>query len=108
LGNYLPLDSREDVGHLFENYLIAERGKTNNLMRRNVRRYFWRTTAPSDGEIDYIEESASGEIFAYEFKWNPRKGEKARCPDKFRKTYPGAIFAVVTRDNYVDFVAAKI
>jgi len=108
LGNYLPFDCREDVGHIFENYLIVERGKTNNLLRRNVRRYFWRTTAPSDGEIDYIEESATGEIFAYEFKWSPKQGAKSRCPEKFRKAYPSATFVVVTRDNYVDFVAAKV
>jgi len=108
LGNYLPLDCREDVGHLFENYLISERGKTNNLLHRNVRRYFWRTSSPSDGEIDYIEESVSGDILAYEFKWNPKQGAKAKCPERFRKAYPDAAFHVISKDNYVNFVNAKV
>lgn len=108
LGNYLPLDCREDVGHLFENYLISERGKTNNLLHRAVQRYFWRTRIPSDGEIDYIEEDPAGTITAYEFKWNPKRDAKVRCPEKFRKAYPNATFVVVSRDNYVDFVNARI
>jgi len=56
---------------------------------------------------DSDDNSLVFEIFAYEFKWNPRQAEKARCPDKFRKAYPAATFLVVTKDNYVDFVAAR-
>ncbi len=108
LGNYLPLDCRDDVGHLFENYLIAERGKTNNLLRRNVQRYFWRTTSSADGEIDYIEESATGELVAYEFKFSPKKAALAKCPAKFRKAYPQAVFRVISTSNYADFVNAVI
>jgi len=108
LGNYLPLDCREDVGHLFENYLIAERGKTNNLLGRRVQRFFWRTATPSDGEIDYIEETPSGEIAAYEFKLNPKKAEQAKCPLKFQKAYPKAKFVVVSKNNYVDFINARL
>lgn len=108
LGNYLPLDCRDDVGHLFENYLIAERGKTNNYLRRNVQRYFWRTTSPSDGEVDYIEESPTGELTAYEFKFNPKKAATAKCPEKFKKAYPHAIFRVVSTDNYADFISCVI
>ncbi len=108
LGNYLALDCRNDVGHLFENYLIAERGKTNNLQRRNVRRYFWRTTSPADGEIDYIEENTQGDIFAYEFKLNSDKAAQAKIPAKFIKAYPNAIFRTISMSNYPDFVNAVI
>lgn len=104
LGNFLPLDCREDVGHLFENYLIAERAKSNAVMRANVQRYFWRLTTPSDGEIDYIEESSDGGIRAYEFKYNPKQAKKAKCPSKFMRAYPEAKWTVVSRDNYVGFV----
>ncbi len=106
LGNYLSLDSRDDVGHLFENYLIVERAKTNNLQRRNVRSYFWRTTSPADGEVDYIEETVQGDIFAYEFKMNPKKADKAAVPAKFAKAYPHAVFRTVSVSNYPDFINA--
>ncbi len=108
LGNYLALDSRDDVGHLFENYLIVERLKTNNLQRRNVRSYFWRTTSPADGEIDYVEETAQGEICAYEFKMNPKKAARANLPAKFARAYPNAVFRTVSTSNYPDFVTAVI
>ncbi len=108
LGNYLPLDCREDVGHLFENYLIAERGKNNAFRRVNVQRYFWRLTTPADGEIDYIEESSNGGIRAYEFKFGARQAKKAQCPSKFAKAYPDAAWTVISRDNYVGFVNGEL
>ncbi len=108
LGNYLTLENRNDVGHLFENYLIVERAKTNNLQRRNVRRYFWRTTSPADGEIDYIEETTNGEIYAYEFKLNPKKATQTKAPAKFMKAYPSAIFRTISPANYPDFINANI
>ena len=108
LGNYLPLDCREDVGHLFENYLIAERGKGNDVRRVKVQRYFWRLTTPSDGEIDYVEELPNGELRAYEFKYSPRQAKKAKCPSKFAKAYPEASWMVVSQENYVGFINGEI
>lgn len=108
LGNFLPLDCREDVGHLFENYLIVERGKSNAVRRMNVRRYFWRLTTPSDGEIDYIEEFPDGGMCAYEFKFGSKQAKKAKCPAKFAKAYPDATWSVVSRENYIGFVNGEI
>lgn len=108
LGNFLPLDSRDDVGHLFENYLIVERAKNNALRRIKSKCYFWRLTTPSDGEIDYIEELPGGEIRAYEFKYSPAQAKKAKCPAKFAKAYPDAKWSVVSRDNYVGFISGEM
>lgn len=108
LGNFLPLDCREDTGHLFENYLIAERGKSNAFRRMKVQRYFWRLTTPADGEIDYIEEFPDGELRAYEFKYNPKQVKKARCPLKFGRSYPDSSWTVVSRDNYIGFVNGEL
>ena len=108
IGNYLPLDCREDVGHLFENYLIAERGKSNAFRRVNVQRYFWRLTTPADGEIDYIEESPDIGLRAYEFKFSPKQAKKAKCPVKFMRAYPEAVWTVISRDNYVGFVNGEL
>ena len=107
LRNYLPSDCRDDLGHLFENYLISERIKNNNVRRRAVRCYFWRTSQPSDGEIDFIEENANGDISAYEFKLNPAKAARAKCPERFKKAYPNAKWYVVSKDNYVGFVSGE-
>ena len=108
LGNYLPLDCRDDVGHLFENYLIVERGKGNDVRRIKAQRFFWRLTTPSDGEIDYVEELPNGELRAYEFKYSPQQAKKAKCPSKFAKAYPEASWAVISRENYVDFINGEL
>ena len=107
LGNFLQIDCRDDVGHLFENYLVSERMKMNNVMRRNVKSFFWRTTQPGDGEIDYVEETVDGQISAYEFKWNPEKAKKAKCPRKFATAYPQAQWKVISRDDFSGFVLGE-
>jgi predicted AAA+ superfamily ATPase len=64
------VEGRQDVGALWENYLIAERLKQNEYLKRYANSYFWRT---KDGlEIDYVEE-VNGVLQAYEFKWNINK-----------------------------------
>ena len=108
LGNFLPLDSREDTGHVFENYLIAERMKSNRLKERDVLSYFWRTKGSDSNEIDYLEESAEKGLVAYEFKWNPAKAAKAKCPRAFAEAYPDAKWHCVSRENYVEFVGGLL
>ncbi len=108
IANFLPLDSREDTGHLFENYLITERMKYNSLHDRDVQSFFWRTTGSGSREIDYLEESVEEGLVAYEFKWNPAKAAKAKCPKSFAEAYPDAKWKCVSRDNYVEFVMGLI
>ena len=108
IGNFLPLDDREDTGHLFENYLIAERMKVNQLEERDVQPFFWRTKGSGTNEVDYLEESAENGLVGYEFKWNPAKAAKAKCPKAFSEAYPEAKWHCVSRDNYVDFVQGAI
>ena len=108
IGNFLPLDSRTDAGHLFENYLISERMKNNALRERDVQSYFWRTKGSESREIDYIEESAENGLVAYEFKWNPQKAKRASIPKAFAEAYPDASWTGVSRDNYVEFVTGVI
>lgn len=100
IGNYLQAEMRQDMGALFENYLVAERLKKQHYARTFAKSYFWRTSAKQ--EIDYIEE-INGQITAYEFKWNPRR--KATVPTAFAKHYPEVPFQVITRDNYWEFLA---
>ena len=108
LGDFRPLDSRDDVGHIFENYLIVERMKYNSVHEREVKSYFWRTAGNDSKEIDYIEESVEHGLVAYEFKWSPAKASKAKCPSRFASAYPDATWKCISRDNYVEFITGLI
>lgn len=52
--NFNPINLRQDMGALWENFFIAERMKYNHYNGRYVNTYFWRTQEQQ--EIDYIEE----------------------------------------------------
>ncbi len=98
--NLNPISVRNDAGQLWENFLMVERRKANQLAGRSVNAYFWRTY--DQKEIDYIEEHA-GRLDAYEFKWGD--GEiKAATRRMFLEAYPDAKVQVVNRESFEDFV----
>jgi len=99
IANINPLSLRIDQGELWENYLVTERLKFQSYKGMLVNNYFWRTY--SQQEIDWIEER-DGKIYAYEFKWNPKKIKGA--PSSWRKLYPNARFLTIHQDNYLDFI----
>jgi hypothetical protein len=98
-GNFLPLSNRVDTGSLWENFLVSERFKLNSNKIADVNSYFWRTTQKQ--EIDYIEE-IQGKLWAYEFKWNPRK--KPFLSRTFANGYPGSVFKMISPDNMHEFL----
>ncbi|MFA7141684.1 MAG: DUF4143 domain-containing protein [Candidatus Paceibacterota bacterium] len=95
--NFNPLNIRNDVGALYENFCIAERKKHNHYTNNYVNTYFWRTY--DQKEIDYIEEQG-GKLFAYEFKW---KKDKVKVPKLFLETYDSE-FKMITKENYFEFL----
>ncbi len=97
--NFNPLAMRNDVGALWENFIMSERQKHNAYSKQYVNTFFWRTHAQQ--EIDLIEEQG-GKLRAVEFKWNSKR--KASMPENFTKAYPNATFEVVSQDNYLDFL----
>ena len=101
--NFNPLALRQDVGALWENFLIAERLKHNAYQDHFYNAYFWRTTAQQ--EIDYIEESG-GSLKAFEFKWNPKK--KGRFPKTFLDAYPDSKINVINQENFEAFVGLEM
>lgn len=98
IGAFSPLSVRQDVGALWENYIIGERRKLNfnNLLHKEF--YFWRTYDKQ--EIDLIEESPDG-MSAFEFKWG---NKMPAAPKVFSQAYPDAVYHVVNKENYMDFV----
>lgn len=98
--NLNPLSLRNDVGQLWENYLMVERRKANQLSGRFVNSYFWRTY--DQKEIDCIEEHA-GRLFAYEFKWGESEMKKS-TKREFMEAYPDALISTVNRENFEQFI----
>lgn len=100
ISNFAPLNLRNDVGSLWENLLVSERVKRNRYSRSYAKLYFWRNVQQQ--EVDLIEEE-DGRLKAYEFKWN--KNSRVKPPMSFSTLYPEALFEVVTKENYHDFVS---
>jgi predicted AAA+ superfamily ATPase len=97
IGNFNPLELRDDKGALWENFLVSERRKQNLYKDTFSKMYFWRTKQQQ--EIDFVEES-NGKIYGYEFKWNSKK---ATFPQKFIETYNAETF-LINKDNFRNFV----
>ena len=97
-GNFKPLSIRQDIGALWENYLISERIKDNYNKGLRKEFYFWRTYDYQ--EIDLIEESQDT-LTALDFRWG---NEKINMPDIFKEAYPNAIFDVVDKENYMNYI----
>ncbi len=100
IANFSDINLRNDIGALWENFLISERMKYTSYRKIYHNNYFWRTH--SQQEIDYIEER-NGKMYAYEFKWNPKK--KARFPKSFLSAYSNTETMVINRENYYEFVS---
>lgn len=99
IANHNPLSLRNDVGELWENYLLSERIKHQSYTGMLVNNYFWRTYEQQ--EIDWIEER-EGKLHAYEIKWNP--GKKIKPPTAWKEAYPTACFEIISQDNYLDLI----
>ncbi|MBT3946164.1 MAG: ATP-binding protein [Candidatus Marinimicrobia bacterium] len=98
LGDFRPLSQRNDVGALWENYLVSERVKRQSETGFIGKNYFWRTY--DQQEIDWVEESA-GKLDAFEIKWSK---QKVKTPTAWRKAYPDATFSVIHQNNYQSFL----
>lgn len=95
IANLNPLNIRNDIGQLWENYIISERLKHQSYKRILTNNFFWRTYDRQ--EIDWIEER-EGNLFGYEFKWSMKKLPKV--PIGWKKAYPESKFEVINRENY--------
>jgi len=98
IANFNPLNLRNDIGQLWENYIAVEILKKQEYRRIQANNYFWRTY--NKKEIDIIEEK-DGKLFAYEIKWQTTK---LKPPKEWKENYPEAEFNVIHQNNYLDFV----
>ena len=99
INDFKLLTLRNDIGSLWENYLISERIKRNEYRRENVEYYFWR--GYNQQEVDLIEVQ-NGTLSAFEFKYSSNK--KFKIPSAFKEAYPEASFKQISRDSYLDWI----
>jgi len=98
ISNFNSMEYRNDIGQLWENYLISERLKYQEYNRISSNNYFWRTYEQQ--EIDWVEER-EGSLYAYEFKW---KEGKVKVPSQWEKAYPDASFEIINRYNFMRWI----
>lgn len=101
LRNVQAIASRTDIGHLWENFIIAERIKFLQNHRLPYHSFFWRTTSGS--ELDYLETDFGNFMASYEVKWSPKK--QIKLPVSFQEEYPDASYHVITPDNAYSWVS---
>lgn len=96
----VSLRSPEEIGHMWENFLVAERIKRNDYAGRTfVQHYFWRTQQKK--EVDLIEVE-DGLMTGFEIK--RKKGKSVGAPASFTAAYPEAHFECVTPDDLMSFL----
>lgn len=100
IGNFKSLEFRQDIGALWENFMISERIKVLNYNKWHGRTYFWRTYQQQ--EIDWVEE-IDGAFSVFEFKWNSKKKGK-KFPKTFLDNYTIEKSMIVTPNNCSEFL----
>ena len=98
IDNLKPLKERNDVGQLWENFLISERVKYLSYTQNYASNYFWRLY--TGAELDYIEDAGGG-LKGYEFKFGSKL---AKTPKGWKMAYPTSEFKCINRNNYFEFV----
>ena len=94
-----PLKLRDDIGSLWENFIMAELLKKDKNSKSFAHRWFWRTKQKQ--EVDLIHE-IDGVFTAYEFKWNEKKN--VPCPAAFKEVYPEIDFHVINKSNFIYYL----
>jgi uncharacterized protein len=99
INDFRPIELRNDVGNLFENFVINEMRKQNEYKQIYANFYFWRTT--DQKEIDLIVEKNSV-LATYEIKWNANK--KVKLTKSFSNIYNNYTFEVINAVNFFEFI----
>lgn len=99
INDFRPVELRNDVGNLFENFVINEMRKQNEYKQIYANFSFWRTT--DQKEIDLVVEK-NNVLATYEIKWNASK--KPKLTKSFSNIYSNYTFNVINRDNFFEFI----
>ena len=100
IAQFNPLEQRNGVGQLWENFIFIARLKQATYKEFYGRRYFWRTYQGQ--EVDFVEEIEKT-LTGFEVKWSTTK--RFKTPSDWVENYPEAKFNVITPSNYLDYIA---
>lgn len=101
ISNYKNIESRNDIGMLWENFIISERKKAFNNSFKKYAQFFWRTAQQQ--EIDLIEETEKG-TNAFEIKWNCRN---FKLPSTFLSNYEVSESACIDKNNFNEYLTVN-
>lgn len=91
-------EMRSDIGHLFENWVIAETAKLNAFQGFRQKLYFWRSRSGSEIDLVVVKDAV---IKAYEIKWQKKK---QRSNNAFTMAYNTPVQFVTSRlETDLDF-----
>ena len=100
INNLNPLQIRDDVGKLWENFVISEKYKQQLGLGFKTNYYFWRTYDKQ--EVDLVEDRG-GKLRGWEIKWSGRD----KKPPRAWSSYKNASWKIINRDNYLGELAGK-
>lgn len=93
VNNFRPLELRDDIGALWENFVLLERLKHHQINQQYVRSYYWRSRDKQ--EVDLVEESSSS-TQAFECKWS----KDAQISKGFTRAYPDIHVTTINKHNF--------
>ena len=99
INNQNQLSIRDDVGKLWENFVIAERYKSQLGLGYKTNLYFWRTYEGQ--EVDLVEEK-NGKLIGWEIKWR----RKAKKQPKDWGRYLNSSWQEVDRENFWEVISS--
>jgi predicted AAA+ superfamily ATPase len=99
INDYRPVETRNDVGAMFENFVVNELRKQNEYRQIYADFYFWRNT--DQREIDLVIKK-NNRMLTFEIKWSP--SEKARLSKGFTHIYGEQAFDVIHRENFFEIL----
>lgn len=97
IDNFKPIEARTDIGALFENFVIADRIKTNQYNENDIKPYFWRSLQKQ--EVDYVE-YFENKLSGFEIKWNL----KNKITKSFQNLYPDSTANIIHPNNLYNFL----
>lgn len=95
INNLNSLSIRDDVGKLWENFVISEKYKLQFGLGFKTNYYFWRTYDKQ--EVDLVED-AGGKLQGFEIKWS---GGQKRPPRAWTE-YHNSSWKLINRNNYLE------
>lgn len=99
INNLNPVSLRDDVGRLWENFIISEWRKKELSLADKRSLFFWRTY--NKQEVDLVD-ATGGVLKGFEIKW--REG-KAKPPKAWPDLYPQSGWSLVNNKNYLDYLS---